>query len=166
MQADISIRVASFNVGTVNDWLNLSSKAKWKENKSEDYPSFADALGRQALAEMEKAEGINPDQIIKNIAIKVDHHLGRLIRDFQPDILCLQEYFYQQKYKDNAHEAIKNCLESNGYSIVGETKEGSGRIDDLAIAYKRSVFDCKRTAVTFQGGLTEPARFADLKHKT
>ncbi|MCE5318091.1 MAG: hypothetical protein LLG04_12130 [Parachlamydia sp.] len=166
MQADTTIRVASFNVGTEGDWLNLASRAKWKEKKRDNYPSFNDVKGQQALAEFEKAEGILREQVTKSIATKVDQHLGRLLKDFQPDILCLQEYFYQERLNDNAHKAIKICLETNGYSIVGETKAGSGRIDDLAIAYKRNVFDCKKIGVAFQGGLSEPARFADLKHKT
>lgn len=166
MQPELSIKVTSFNVGSPRDWQNLYTRARWKTKKQKDFVAAADfKVQQEAFYAFEHGEGISQEMVIQNMPNKIKAHLGALIREFDPHVICLQEYFFQNKLKDNAHLPIKQMLESSGYRIVGESKPGSGRIDDKAIAFKDEVFECLNIGMTFKEGLQEPAVYADLKHK-
>ncbi|MCE5317028.1 MAG: hypothetical protein LLG04_06650 [Parachlamydia sp.] len=150
------IKVASFNVGSMEEWVTLYSRAKWKEKDNRDFSSSADLkVQREALHAFEKREGITKEQACEAFTDKVNNHFGRLIREFDPHILCLQEFVNLEKFKQaNAHSSIKTFLEAGGYAIVGEANR--------AIAYKQDSFDCLKSEVRF----SESSSFADLKHRS
>lgn len=164
MQVSLSLNIASFNVGTEGDWLGLHERAEWKVKKGRDIISSTELnVDRAALREFVTQEKITLEQAIDTHRQKIKAHLGHCLQEFKPDIICLQEYFYNPK-SGNPHQSIKDILESSGYAIVG-VESRPGRIDDKAIAYKRESFECLRTQTTFKGGEFEPACFADLKHR-
>lgn len=150
----LTFKVASFNVGSAEDWQTLYSRTKWMEKAHKDFSSSADLKAqKEAFTAFEKAEGITKSTIIQSLADKVSNHLGCLMREFDPHILCLQEYV-----NANTHLPIKQFLESCGYVIVGEATR--------AIAFKSDAFECLRSRVTFTEKEQEAAFFADLKHRS
>lgn len=156
----VMIRVASFNVGSEDDWYTLFSRARWKEKENKEFTSAGDIKAqREALRTFETAQGITKDKACQGFSEKAYTYLGRLLREFDPHIICLQEYVFLEKLKQaNAHFPIKTFLESSGYVIVGDAKR--------AIAYKKDDFECMKSGAAFTEDVQVPALFADLKHQS
>ncbi|MCE5317117.1 MAG: hypothetical protein LLG04_07120 [Parachlamydia sp.] len=96
------LKVASFNVGSAEDWHNLYARSKWKEKVGRDFtpsqePSQDLREQLDALFDFKQAEGITKEQVTQAVAAKIDNHLGKLLKEFQPDILCLQELYYRDQ---------------------------------------------------------------------
>lgn len=162
------LKVASFNVGSAEDWHNLYARSKWKEKAGRDFSPSQDLKEQlEALFDFKQAEGIAKEQVTQAVAAKIDNHLGKLLKEFQPDILCLQELYYRdQDGVKSAHYPIRAFLETQGYTLAADARPGH---EDRAIAYKKGAFDCVRMGTLFsetihEPAYFEPAYFADLKH--
>ncbi|MCE5316913.1 MAG: ankyrin repeat domain-containing protein [Parachlamydia sp.] len=158
------LKVVSFNVGSAEDWHNLYARSKWKEKAGRDFTPSQDLREQlDALFDFKQAEGITKEQVTQAVASKIDNHLGKLLKEFQPDIVCLQELYYRDKDGvKSAHYPIREFLENRGYALTEDSRPGH---EDRAIAYKKATFDCVRTGTLFSETIYEPAYFADLKHR-
>lgn len=125
------LKVVSFNVGTTNDWTNLFVRDQllqaneWEMNPDTigEFPEKFDAfMATHAKEDLPKYQ----EQ-------KVERHLGSLLDEFDPDILCLQEYYAGEAV------AVKKFLEESGYEIIG--------IEDTAIAVKQDAFEKIQTGI-------------------
>lgn len=149
----MNLNVVSFNIAGAGDMENILSA---NPEVIQDNPQIKKIA--QKIIDRERP---NPDEkkIFKNYAYtcyqqRAQRFLSKLIRDFHPDLICLQE-LQSKKWE---YECIIEKLKDAGYTVVYH--------QDTSIAYKQSEFTQLPSDNKLQSSLNEKGAFhIDLKHQ-